>query len=81
MCQHHQALILRYPDDSTTSNGTFMITERRSLAIRRARRRQGKTKKMAIIAVILMLLALVGYVLTNDESTVPGEGGQEMVGE
>lgn len=58
-----------------------MITERRSLAIRRARRRQGKTKKMAIIAVILMLLALVGYVLTNDESTVPGEGGQEMVGE
>ena len=35
----------------------------------------------AIIAVALMLLALVGYVLTNDESTVPGEGGQEMVGE
>ena len=81
MCQHHQVPILRYPDDSTTSNGTFMITERRSLAIRRARRRQGRTKKMAIIAVILTLLALVGYVLTNDESTVPGEGGQEMVGE
>lgn len=36
---------------------------------------------MAIIAVALMLLALVGYVLTNDESTVPGEGGQEMRGE
>lgn len=58
-----------------------MITEQRSLAISRARRRRGRTKKMAIIAVALMLLALVGYVLTNDESTVPGEGGQEMVGE
>ena len=58
-----------------------MLTERRSLAIRRAQRRQGRTKKMAIIAVALMLLALVGYVLTNDESTVQGEGGQEMVGE
>ncbi len=58
-----------------------MTTERRSLAIRRARRRRGRSKMMAIIAVALMLLALVGYVLTNDESTVPGEGGQEMRGE
>jgi hypothetical protein len=58
-----------------------MHTERRSLAVRRAERRQGKTKKMGIVAIALMLLALVGYVLTNDESTVPGEGGEEMVGE
>ncbi|MDG1359216.1 MAG: hypothetical protein P8J88_00620 [Phycisphaerales bacterium] len=58
-----------------------MHTERRSLAVRRAERRQGKTKKMGIIAIVLMLLALVGYVLTNDESTVPGEGGEQMVGE
>ncbi len=58
-----------------------MHTERRSLAVRRAERRQGKTKKTGIIAVVLMLLALVGYVLTNDESTVPGEGGEQMVGE
>ena len=58
-----------------------MHTERRSLAVRRAERRQGKTKKMGIIAIALMLLALVGYVLTNDESTVAGEGGEEMVGE
>lgn len=58
-----------------------MHTERRSLAVRRAERRQGKTKKMGIVAIVLMLLALVGYVLTNDESTVPGEGGEEMVGE
>ncbi|MCP4835056.1 MAG: hypothetical protein GY895_09875 [Phycisphaera sp.] len=58
-----------------------MHTERRSLAVRRAERRQGKTKKMGIVAIVLMLLALVGYVLTNDESTVPGEGGEPMVGE
>lgn len=58
-----------------------MHTERRSLAVRRAERRQGKTKKTGIIAVVLMLLALVGYVLTNDESTVSGEGGEQMVGE
>ena len=58
-----------------------MHTERRSLAVRRAERRQGKTKKMGIVAIVLMLLALVGYVLTNDESTVPGEGGEQMVGE
>jgi hypothetical protein len=58
-----------------------MHTERRSLAVRRAERRQGKTKKMGIVAIVLMLLALVGYVMTNDESTVPGEGGEEMVGE
>ncbi|MHC4794175.1 MAG: hypothetical protein ACYTDE_07755 [Planctomycetota bacterium] len=58
-----------------------MHTERRSLAVRRAERRQGKSKKMGIIAIVLMLLALVGYVLTNDESTVPGEGGEQMVGE
>ncbi len=58
-----------------------MHTERRSLAVRRAERRQGKTKKMGIIAIVLMLLALVGYVLTNDESTVQGEGGEQMVGE
>ncbi|MCP3861090.1 MAG: hypothetical protein GY728_13365 [Phycisphaeraceae bacterium] len=58
-----------------------MHTERRSLAVRRAERRQGKTKKMGVIAIVLMLLALVGYVLTNDESTVPGEGGEQMVGE
>jgi hypothetical protein len=57
------------------------MIERRSLAILRAERRQGKTKKMSIIAIALMVLALVGYVLTNDESTVPGEGGEEMVGE
>ncbi|MDG2020561.1 MAG: hypothetical protein P8J59_01275 [Phycisphaerales bacterium] len=57
------------------------MIERRSLAILRAERRQGKTKKMGIIAIALMLLALVGYVLTNDESTVAGEGGEEMVGE
>ena len=81
MCRDHQQAILRYPDDSSTLNGTPMLTERRSLAIRRAQRRQGKTKKMAIIAIALMLLALVGYVLTNDESTVQGEGGEEMVGE
>ena len=58
-----------------------MHTDRRSLAVRRAERRQGKSKKTGIIAIVLMLLALVGYVLTNDESTVPGEGGEEMVGE
>ncbi len=58
-----------------------MHTERRSLAVRRAERRQGKSKKTGIIAIVLMLLALVGYVLTNDESTVPGEGGEQMVGE
>ena len=57
------------------------MIERRSLAILRAERRQGKTKKMSIIAIALMVLALVGYVLTDDESTVPGEGGEEMVGE
>ncbi|MDE0889560.1 MAG: hypothetical protein OSA40_08880 [Phycisphaerales bacterium] len=57
------------------------MIERRSLAVLRAERRQGKTKKTGIIAIVLMLLALVGYVLTNDESTVPGEGGEEMVGE
>ena len=57
------------------------MIERRSLAILRAERRQGKTKKVGIIAIALMLLALVGYVLTNDESTVAGEGGEEMVGE
>ncbi len=58
-----------------------MHTERRSLAVRRAERRQGKTKKMGVIAIVLMLLALAGYLLTNDESTVPGEGGEQMVGE
>ena len=57
------------------------MIERRSLAILRAERRQGKTKKMGIIAIALMLLTLVWYVLSNDESTVPGEGGEEMVGE
>ncbi|MDA0295807.1 MAG: hypothetical protein O3A19_06160 [Planctomycetota bacterium] len=57
------------------------MIERRSLAVLRAERRQGKTKKMAIVAIALMLLALIGYVMTNDESTVPGEGGEEMVGE
>ena len=57
------------------------MIERRSIAVLRAERRQGKTKKMAIVAIALMLLALIGYVMTNDESTVPGEGGEEMVGE
>ena len=57
------------------------MIERRSLAILRAERRQGKTKKTGIIAIVLMLLALVGYVLTKDESTVPGEGGEEMRGD
>ena len=57
------------------------MIERRSLAVLRAERRQGKTKKMAIVAIALMLLALIGYVMTNDESMVPGEGGEEMVGE
>ena len=57
------------------------MIERRSIAVLRAERRQGKTKKMAIVAIALMLLALIGYVMTIDESTVPGEGGEEMVGE
>jgi hypothetical protein len=59
----------------------FPMIERRSLAVLRAERRQGRTKKMTVIAIVLMLLALVGYVLSNDESTVPGEGGEEMRGE
>jgi hypothetical protein len=57
------------------------MIERRSLAVLRAERRQGRTKKMTVIAIVLMLLALVGYVMSNDESTVPGEGGEEMRGE
>ena len=58
-----------------------MHTERRSLAVRRAERRQGKTKKMGIIAIVLMLLALVGYVLSMDEELAPGEDGERIVGE
>ena len=66
---------------SPTPNGTPMPIERRSSAISRAERRQGKTKKMAIIAVALMLLALVGYVLSMDEELAPGEEGERVVGE
>ena len=58
-----------------------MHTERRSLAVRRAERRQGKTKKMGIVAIALMLLALVGYVLSMDEELAPGEEGERIVGE
>ena len=58
-----------------------MPIERRSATIRRAERRRGKTKKMAIIAVALMLLALIGYVLSMDEELAPGAEDERMVGE
>ena len=39
--------------------------------------RAGRTsKKMTIIAVVLMLLALLGYVMTLDESLAPGVEGE-----
>jgi hypothetical protein len=42
-------------------------------------RRTGRaSKKMTIIAFTLMLLALIGYVLTNDESVEPGGGGEPV---
>jgi len=42
-------------------------------------RRTGRaSKKMTIIAFALMLLALIGYVLTNDESVEPGGGGEPV---
>jgi hypothetical protein len=58
-----------------------MPTERRSLAVSRAERRRGKTKKMAVVAIALMLLALVGYVLSMDEELAPGGDEERMVGE
>ena len=41
-------------------------------------RRQKRMRSMMIVAVVLMLLGLAAYVLTNDESTVPGEGGETV---
>ncbi|MCH2161378.1 MAG: hypothetical protein MK085_05845 [Phycisphaerales bacterium] len=41
-------------------------------------RRQKRMRSMMIVAVTLMLLGLAAYLLTNDESTVPGEGGEPM---
>lgn len=45
----------------------------------RPTRRDGRTsKKMTIIAVVLMLLALIGYVLSLDEELQPGTEGERM---
>ena len=45
----------------------------------RPTRRDGRTsKKMTIIAVVLMLLALIGYVLSLDEELQPGAEGERM---
>lgn len=42
-------------------------------------RREGRaSKKMTIIAVVLMLLALLGYVLSLDEELQPGGGGEQV---
>ena len=41
--------------------------------------RTGKaSKKMTIIAAVLMLLALLGYVMSLDESLQPGGEGERM---
>lgn len=37
-----------------------------------------RPKPIVLIGVILMLIALVAYVLTMDESLAPGGGGQEV---
>lgn len=67
---------------SETAEGTLsdMNSRATSLATRRSRSiRFGRTnKKITVVAVVLMLLALVGYVLSNDESVVPGGGGEPV---
>lgn len=40
--------------------------------------RRGRHKKLTAIAVVLMLLALVGYVLSLDEELAPGSEGERM---
>ena len=40
--------------------------------------RRGRHKKITAIAVVLMLLALVGYVLSLDEELAPGSEGERM---
>lgn len=37
-----------------------------------------KPKTIVVVGVVLMLVALVFYVLSVDESLAPGEGGEEM---
>lgn len=45
----------------------------------RSVRREGRTsKKMTIIAVVLMLLALLGYVMSLDEELQPGGDGERI---
>ena len=63
---------------SETAEGT--LADMNSQATRRSRSiRFGRTnKKITVVAVVFMLLALVGYVLTNDESVEPGGGGEPM---
>jgi hypothetical protein len=63
---------------SETAEGT--LADMNPQATRRSRSiRFGRTnKKITVVAVVLMLLALVGYVLTNDESVEPGGGGEPM---
>ncbi|MFM1833111.1 MAG: hypothetical protein RLZZ461_1427 [Planctomycetota bacterium] len=67
---------------SETAEGTLAAMNQRaiSVATRHSRSiRFGRTnKKITVVAVVLMLLALVGYVLTNDESVEPGGGGEPM---
>ncbi len=54
------------------------MNDRRPLRPTPARRPGRTSKKMTIIAFALMLLALIGYVLTNDESVEPGGGGEPV---
>ena len=40
-----------------------------------------KNKWLLWIGVVLMILAMIAYVMTLDESEVPGEGGEEIPAE
>jgi len=40
--------------------------------------RQKRRKTILTIGVVLMLVAMVAYVMTNDESTAPGMDGEAM---
>ena len=42
-------------------------------------KRQKRMRHMTIVAVALMLLALIGYVLSNDESVIPDQGEEPRV--
>ena len=41
-------------------------------------RRRKRMKSMGIVAVVLMLLALFAYVMSDDERLAPGSEGQSM---